>query len=231
MEKMFSAENLSCGYGELRVLSDLSFSLEEGEVLAVVGINGAGKSTLFRTLAGLEPALGGKIRYREREIEGMEPSARVRLGVSLVPEGRQVFEELTVEDNLKAGGYLSDRNQVMELIAVYNQFPQLRNLSKRQAGYLSGGEQQQLAIARAMMAHPKVLLLDEPTMGLSVKMARNVYETVERLKKRGVTILLSGQDVAKTLAVSDKALFLENGKACLLEKVEFAGLIGKSKGG
>lgn len=231
MGKMFSAENLSCGYGELWVLSDLSFSLEEGEVLAVVGINGAGKSTLFRTLAGLEPALGGKIRYREREIEGMEPSARVRLGVSLVPEGRQVFEELTVDDNLKAGGYLSDRNQVMELIAVYNQFPQLRDLSKRQAGYLSGGEQQQLAIARAMMAHPKVLLLDEPTMGLSVKMARNVYETVERLKKRGVTILLSGQDVAKTLAVSDKALFLENGKACLLEKVEFAGLIGKSKGG
>ncbi len=220
-KKIFRVERLSCGYGEMRVLSGVSFSLEEGEALAVVGVNGAGKSTLFRTLAGLQPCMEGRIWYRERRIEQLSPPQRVGLGLSLVPEGRQVFEELTVNDNLKAGGYLSSRNPVMELVAVYNQFPQLRNLSKRQAGYLSGGEQQQLAIARAMMAHPKILMLDEPTMGLSVKMARAVYQTVERLKKRGVTILLSGQDVAKTLAVSDKALFLENGKAAILSRNQY----------
>lgn len=222
MEKIFRVEHLACGYEELTVLSDICFSLEEGEALAVVGINGAGKTTLFRTLAGLELCRNGTIWYRERRIEQLSPPQRVQLGISLVPEGRQVFEELTVNDNLKAGGYLSSRNQVMELVAVYNQFPQLRNLSKRQAGYLSGGEQQQLAIARAMMVHPKILLLDEPTMGLSVKMARIVYQTIEQLKKRGITILLSGQDVAKTLAVSDKALFLENGRGSVLTRTQFA---------
>lgn len=224
MGKIVSIQGLSCGYGELRVLRDVSFSLKEGEALAVVGINGTGKTTMFRTLAGLQVALEGEILYRGREIQRLDPPERVRLGISLVPEGRQVFEELTVDDNLKAGGYLSDRNQAMELVAVYNQFPQLRNLSKRQAGYLSGGEQQQLAIARAMMAHPTLLMLDEPTMGLSVKMARAVYQTVQRLKQRGVTILLSGQDVAKTLAVCDRALYLENGKAYLFEKTEFSKL-------
>lgn len=212
MEKIFRVEHLACGYGEMEVLSDLCFSLDEGEVLAVVGINGSGKSTLFRTFAGLESCRDGTIWVRKKQIQTLRPSQRVKLGISLVPEGRQVFEELTVNDNLKAGGYLSDRDPVRELVRIYNQFPQLRKLSKRQAGYLSGGEQQQLAIARAMMAHPKILMLDEPTMGLSVKMAHMVYQTVEQLKQHGITILLSGQDVAKTLAISDKALFLENGK-------------------
>ena len=206
--------DLSAGYGDITILRHVSLSAVAGSITAIVGSNGAGKTTLMRTISGLIPSSGGRIDYDGRDITRMKPSERVVAGISLVPEGRLIFSDFTVAENLIIGAFTSrarkDRQQTLD--SLYRRYPLLAERRKQHGGTLSGGEQQMLAIARALMSQPRLLLLDEPSLGLAPKPVAQLFEAIEEIRRTGVTVVLVEQNVRATLEIADHAFVLENGR-------------------
>ena len=210
---MLEVEGLRSAYGRIEVVKGVSLSVQAGEIVALVGSNGAGKTTLLRALSGVQPVAAGRIFLAGETVERAPPHRRVALGLAHVPEGRQVFGPLSVEDNLRLGAYLRRDGAIAEdRERVYALFPALSEKRRAPAGGLSGGQQQMLAIGRALMARPKLLLLDEPSMGLAPLLAQQILDAVVRLKGEGVTILLVEQNAAAALAVADRAYVIETGR-------------------
>ncbi|GAB4264172.1 MAG: ABC transporter ATP-binding protein [Deferrisomatales bacterium] len=211
---MLTLEGLTVGYGKTAVLRDVSLTVEAGRIVALLGSNGAGKSTVMRAVTGLLRPWRGSIRLGGEEIGGARPPAIVRRGLSLVPEGREVFAHLTVLENLRMGAYSrSDGDGVQrDLETVFELFPILRERGRQKAGTLSGGEQQMLAIGRALMARPRVLLLDEPSLGLAPLLVREIFRVLQDIHARGTTVLLVEQNAHMALKVADYAYILETGR-------------------
>ncbi len=205
------------GYGAVRILHGVDLTAEAGGVTALIGSNGAGKSTTLRTVAGLLPVAEGSISFDGDPIETLPTDQRVDLGVVMVPEGRLIFAEMSVEENLRLGAFTSRArdNTADNLAKINDLFPRLHNRRNQAGGTLSGGEQQMLALGRGLMAEPRVLLLDEPSLGLAPVMAQHIFEIIEELRRTGLTILLAEQDVHRTLEVSDHAYVLESGEIAL----------------
>ncbi|HEV3229027.1 MAG TPA: ABC transporter ATP-binding protein, partial [Solirubrobacteraceae bacterium] len=203
-------------YGNIEALKGISLTVSEGEVVTLVGSNGAGKSTTMRSITGLTPRRQGAIRFRGTDISVTPPQDIVALGISLAPEGRRTFPRLTVLDNLQLGAFLRrDAGVADDLERVYTLFPRLQERRRQKAGTLSGGEQQMLAIGRALMAAPELLLLDEPSLGLAPILVDRIYQTVAEISRQGTTILLVEQNVNYALDVSQRAYVLESGKIVL----------------
>lgn len=217
---MLRIRNLKCYYGRIRAISGVSLSVRPGELIALIGANGAGKSTLMQTICGLLPRWEGEISFKKQSLQGLKAPAIVQRGISLVPEGRLLFPPMSVLDNLKLGAYLRYRQQQQQSIEedlqrILHLFPILRERSRQPAGNLSGGEQQMLAIGRALMARPELLLLDEPSMGLAPFLVRNILDVLVQLKGEGMTILLVEQNARAALQVADRGYVLENGRVVL----------------
>lgn len=216
---MLKIEGLTSHYGRIQALKGVDLEVAEGELVALVGGNGAGKTTLLRTISGVQPASGGKVLFKGRDITRMAPHLRVRLGIAQVPEGRQVFGPMSVEDNLRLGAItVSDGGGEEELERMYAMFPILKEKRHLPAGTLSGGQQQMLAMCRALMARPELLLLDEPSMGLAPLLVDQILEAVESLKKEGVTIFLVEQNAFAALKIADRGYVLETGKVVLCDE-------------
>ncbi len=214
---MLRVEKVSAGYGSLQVLWDVSFEVKEGEIVTIIGSNGAGKTTIANVITGLLKPLSGSVTFNGEEITTLPANERVRRGIALVPEGREIFPKMTVLDNLLLGAYtVKDRREVEERLRwVYDIFPKLKERERQIAGTLSGGEQQMLAIARSLMTNPKLLILDEPSLGLAPIVVIKVFEIIERLNREGVTILLSAQNVYRALEIASRAYVLETGRITL----------------
>jgi branched-chain amino acid transport system ATP-binding protein len=204
---------LTAGYGRIQVLHGIDIRIGPGQLVALVGANGAGKTTLLKTVSGVVSARAGQIRLFSQDITRHAPDRRVRLGIGQVPEGRQVFGGLCVEDNLLLGGYTrNDAERSEDLEKMYALFPVLKEKRKLAAGTLSGGQQQMLAIGRALMSRPKILLLDEPSMGLAPLLVKEIFSVIARLKNQGIPILLVEQNAHAALSVADYGYVLETGK-------------------
>ena len=211
---MLRVRNLRAGYGSLEVVKGVSLHIAEGEIVTVVGANGAGKSSLLRAMVGLLPAWSGTIDMNDRDITTLPTWRRTTRGLVLVPEGRQIFADMSVLDNLIIGGYRNPRR--MNIVEkVMERFPRLRERSRQLAGTLSGGEQQMLAIGRALVARPKILLLDEPSMGLAPLVVQEVFKVIRELRDLGVTIFLVEQNAVMALAAADRGYVLEMGEIIL----------------
>jgi branched-chain amino acid transport system ATP-binding protein len=213
---LLEVEALESRYGRIRALGSVTLAVAEGELVTIVGANGAGKTTLLRTISGVQPASAGCIRFAGRDITRLPAAARVRLGIAQVPEGRQVWAPLSVEDNLLLGGWTRPRAAIApRLREIYELFPRLAERRTQPAGTLSGGEQQMLAIGRALMSEPRLLLLDEPSMGLAPRLVDTIFETVDRLRRSGTTMLLVEQNAFAALSVADRGYVLESGRVVL----------------
>ena len=213
---MLTVDALSSRYGRITALSDVSLRVDSGELIALVGANGAGKSTLLRALSGVQPTAGGSVRFEGADITKLPARARVRMGIVQVPEGRQVFGPLSVEDNLKLGAYVRPASELPEgLERVYGLFPILAQKRREAAGTLSGGQQQMLAMGRALMTKPKLLLLDEPSMGLAPRLVAEIFATIRSRKDAATTILLVDQNARAALSIADRAYVLEVGRIAL----------------
>ncbi len=215
---MLSLANIESAYGQVRAVRGVSLRVKPGEIVAVLGSNGAGKSTLLKTISGVLDPVRGKVTFKDVEITAREPAAIVRMGLSHVPEGREVFPLLSVSENLLMGAYTQkDRDRTArDLEAVYAYFPVLHERLKQPAGLLSGGQQQMLAISRALMADPDLILLDEPSLGLSPKLTKEIFEIVIRInRERGVTFLLVEQNANMALNAADYGYIMENGRIVL----------------
>ena len=213
---LLEIEGLASHYGRIQALRGIALAVEKGELVALVGANGAGKTTLLRTISGVQPATAGTIRFAGRDVTRSAPDRRVRLGITQVPEGRQVFAPLAVEDNLRLGGYSRPRAEMERALAeTYARFPVLAERRRQPAGTLSGGQQQMLAIGRALMAHPRCLLLDEPSMGLAPMLVEEIFRTIQQLKEAGTTIFLVEQNAHAALAVADRGYVMETGAIVL----------------
>ena len=214
---MLEVKNLSVFYGVIQAIKDISFEVNEGEIVTLIGANGAGKTTTMQSIMGLIPPKSGTITYEGHNITKMPTHKIVNLGMTQVPEGRHVFQELSVYENLLMGAYSkTDKVQIKrDIEEIYTRFPRLGERKSQIAGTLSGGEQQMLAMGRAMMCHPKLLMLDEPSMGLSPLLVDQVFEIIKDYHKQGTTILLVEQNAGKSLAISDRAYVLESGKIAL----------------
>jgi len=211
---MLKVDHVDMGYGDLQVLWDISFEVQQGEIVVLVGANGAGKSSVLRAISNIAPAQKGSISFDGLELTQAEPSEIIQQGVIHVPEGRHLFNDMSVEENLIMGS-LSPRakplrKQTMEY--CYDLFPQLRERRSQTAGTLSGGEQQMVAIARGLMAKPKILMLDEPSLGLAPILVQEIFEIARAVNKEGITILLVEQNVRQTLAFCHRAYVIENGR-------------------
>jgi branched-chain amino acid transport system ATP-binding protein len=207
--------NVESNYGPVQALRGVSMSVAEGKIVTVLGANGAGKTTTLKTISGIIAPLKGQVKFRGQEIQGHSPDAIVRGGIVHVPEGREVFPLLSVEDNLRMGAYTrSDSDGIArDLEAVFGYFPILRERARQEAGQLSGGQQQMLAIARALLAQPSLILMDEPSLGLSPKLTREIFDIVVRInRERGVTILLVEQNAHMALKIADFGYVLEVGR-------------------
>ncbi|MEM0240408.1 MAG: ABC transporter ATP-binding protein [Candidatus Nezhaarchaeales archaeon] len=211
---MLEVQGIDVFYGDLQVLWGVSLKVEEGEIAALIGPNGAGKSTLCKSIIGLIRPKNGTITFMGKRIDNLPTPDIIRLGISIVPEGRRLFGNMTVRENLELGAYVPEvrRNVKDQLEWVFNIFPILKERQNQLAGSLSGGEQQMLAIARALMSKPRFLILDEPSLGLAPKIVLRVYEVIRKLNDEGVTILLVEQYAAQALKNSNKAFILENGR-------------------
>ena len=214
---MLKVDNLSVHYGMIQAVRDVSFEVNEGEVVSLIGANGAGKTTILRTLSGLVRPSSGKIEFLGQEIQKMAAQKIVAGGLSQVPEGRHVFPGLTVMENLEMGAFLKknrEENQA-NLKKVFSRFPRLEERKNQDAATLSGGEQQMLAMGRALMSTPKLLLLDEPSMGLAPIFIQEIFDIIQDIQKQGTTVLLIEQNANKALAISDRGYVLETGKIVL----------------
>jgi branched-chain amino acid transport system ATP-binding protein len=219
MAPLLELEDVRTAYGAIEALKGISITVEEGEVVTLIGSNGAGKSTTLRSISGLTPPRTGSITFRGEEISTMPAQEIVRLGISQSPEGRRCFQRMTVRENLELGAYLRrDANIAGDLDRVFDLFPRLKEREKQKAGTMSGGEQQMLAMGRALMAEPQLLLLDEPSMGLAPILVDRIYETVREINKQGTTILLVEQNANYALDVSTRGYVLETGKVVLADK-------------
>ena len=212
---MLEVRDLTVYYDNIRALKGVSFSVEEGEIMTLIGANGAGKTTTLVTLSGLKKAQSGSIRFLGKEITKTTPQSRVVLGISQSPEGRRVFPGLTVLENLEMGAYLRKDDFAPDMEKVFRYFPRLRERKKQSAGTLSGGEQQMLAMGRALMSRPKLMLLDEPSMGLSPLLVAEIFEIIRRLNESGTTILLVEQNAALALKLCHRAAVMETGRIVL----------------
>jgi len=211
---MLEVENVSAGYGLVQILWDVSFKIRENEIVSIIGPNGAGKTTLVRTVIGLIPAKNGSIRFKGENIEKLPPYEIVKKGITLIPEGREIFPKMTVEENLVLGAYtINDKSCIKETKEkVYEIFPVLKKKEKTLAQTLSGGEQQMLVICRSLMSNPKLLILDEPSLGLAPIIDEKVMDTIEKINEDGVTILLVEQNIRDSLNIANRAYVLEEGK-------------------
>ena len=211
---MLHVDNLQVRYGAIAALHDVSLRVEEGELVALLGLNGAGKTTTLSAIAGILKPVSGSIMFRDQSLIGRSPEAILRLGIAVVPEGRDIFPSLTTEENLRLGAF-SRRNRSeyrSDLKETFELFPILEERFHQMGGTLSGGEQQQLAIARSLMAHPQMLMLDEPSLGLAPTLVDQIFTLIPTLRSRGVTILLVEQNVDRTLEIADRVYLLNTGR-------------------
>ncbi|KPB20153.1 ABC transporter ATP-binding protein [Pseudomonas amygdali] len=213
---MLQFENVSTFYGKIQALHSVNVEVRQGEIVTLIGANGAGKSTLLMTLCGSPRAHSGSICYMGEELVGLESSIIMRKSIAVVPEGRRVFARLTVEENLAMGGFFTEKADYQEQMdKVLQLFPRLKERFNQRGGTMSGGEQQMLAIGRALMSKPKLLLLDEPSLGLAPIIIQQIFEIVEQLRRDGVTVFLVEQNANQALKVADRAYVLENGRVVM----------------
>ena len=236
---MLKIENLVVSYGGIEALKGISLEVPDGKIVTLIGANGAGKSTLLRSIIGLVKVTSGEITYNEQKINGLNSQKIVQTGITLVPEGRRVFPNLSVLENLKIGAYMRNDNEGIEkdINWVYELFPRLQERSWQMAGTLSGGEQQMLAVGRALMCRPKLMMMDEPSLGLAPLIIKDIFRIIREINKQGMTILLIEQNANMALKIADKAYVLETGNITmhgtgseLLENPEVAAAyLGKKK--
>jgi branched-chain amino acid transport system ATP-binding protein len=211
---MLKIEHLNAGYGDMQVLFDITMNVEQGEVVSLVGSNGAGKTTLLRILSGFQPVKSGTITYLDQDLMKVKTYRRSEIGISHIPQGRGILGTLTVKENLIMGAYPKKYHKTVdeEIEKAYNMFPKLRERQNQLAGSLSGGEQQMLAIARAQMIHPRLLMLDEPSLGLAPIVVEEMFEIITTVAKEGVSILIVEQNLVQALSVASRAYVLETGR-------------------
>ena len=210
---MLTFNNVSTFYGKIQALHDINVEVRKGEIVTLIGANGAGKSTLLMTLCGSPRAASGSIRYEGEELVGLDSPEIMRKSIAVVPEGRRVFARLTVEENLAMGGFFTAKGDYQEQMdKVLHLFPRLKERFEQRAGTMSGGEQQMLAIGRALMSKPKLLLLDEPSLGLAPIIIQQIFDIIEQLRKDGVTVFLVEQNANQALKLADRGYVLENGR-------------------
>ena len=212
---MLKIEDIHVYYGAIHAIKGVSFEVSEGEIVALIGANGAGKSTILKTVSGLMHPRSGSITFQGENIAHMEAYKLLRTGLAHVPEGRRIFLQMSVQENLEMGAYINKEVSQKDLDMVFNYFPRLKERRKQIAGTLSGGEQQMLAMSRALMSHPKLMMLDEPSMGLAPILVDQIFDIIKELHKAGTTILLVEQNARKALQIADRAYVLETGAITL----------------
>ena len=216
MSQILKVDNINVYYGAIHAIKGISFEVNEGEVVTLIGANGAGKSTTLQTVSGLLHSRTGSIEFNGENLGKIPPHLIVRKGLAQVPEGRRIFQQMSVEENLEMGAYTRDKSELEgDLEMVYKQFPRLLERRRQIAGTLSGGEQQMLAIGRALMSHPKLLMLDEPSMGLAPILVEQIFDIIRQLNEAGTTILLVEQNAQMALSVAHRAYVMETGKITL----------------
>ncbi len=215
METILTVDNINVYYGNIHAIKDVSFSVQKGEIVSLIGANGAGKSTCLKTISGLLRSRTGSISFDGKDIGKTEAHKLVSLGLAQVPEGRRIFLNMTVMDNLRMGAFTQNKIDPQSLELVFEKFPRLKERQNQIGGTLSGGEQQMLAMGRALMSHPKLLMLDEPSMGLAPILIDQIFEIIQELHKMGTTILLVEQNAEKALKISNRAYVLESGRVTL----------------
>lgn len=209
---MLEIKNLDVSYGAVHAIHGVSLKVNDGEIVSLIGANGAGKTTILRTISGLKKADSGEITFDGTDLRKTEPSKIISLKLAHVPEGRHIFPEMTVEENLEMGAYADPSSLEANMKDVYERFPRLQERRRQLAGTLSGGEQQMLAVGRALMSNPKMILMDEPSMGLSPLLVKEIFSIIKEVNKKGITILLVEQNAKMALSISDRAYVLETGK-------------------
>ena len=211
---MLKVDDINVYYGSIHAIQSVSFEIKEGEIVTLIGANGAGKSTILRTISGLLRSKTGEINFLDKNISVVEPDKIVKMGIAHVPEGRRVFKQFTVEENLEMGAYIhKSKSDIKEDIGkIYRRFPRLTERRRQTAGTLSGGEQQMLAIGRALMSRPKLLMLDEPSMGLAPMLVQQIFDIIKELNQSGTTILLVEQNARMALTIADRGYVLETGR-------------------
>lgn len=212
---MLKVENINVYYGQIHAIKDVSFEVKPGEIVSLIGANGAGKSTILKTISGLLRSKTGHITFKGEDISRTEAYKLVPKGLAHVPEGRRIFLQMTVKENLEMGAYTKGENMAEDIETVYNHFPRLKERQNQIAGTLSGGEQQMLAMGRAMMSHPDLLILDEPSMGLAPILVQGIFDIIKEFHKMGTTILLVEQNAEMALSIADRAYVLESGRIVL----------------
>ena len=213
---MLKVDNIDVYYGAIHAIRNVSFEVSEGEIVTLIGANGAGKSTILKTVSGILTPKSGTVTFMDKKLNGTPSYMVTRMGLSHVPEGRRIFQQLSVEENLEMGGFTRNKDEIPALIEhVYDKFPRLSERHTQIAGTLSGGEQQMLAIGRALMSKPHLMMLDEPSMGLAPILVEQIFEIIKELNESGVTILLVEQNANMALKIADRGYVLESGKIVL----------------
>ena len=212
MSNILEIKNLSVAYGGIEAIKDISFDVEEGKIVTLIGSNGAGKSSTLRSIAGIVKAKEGEVLFNGENILGLSPDQIVKRGITLVPEGRRVFPNLTVLENLKIGAYLRKDKLEGDIEYVYSLFPRLKERSWQLAGTLSGGEQQMLAVGRALMARPKLIMMDEPSLGLAPLVVQGIFDIIRTINEQGITVLLIEQNANMALKAADNAFVMQTGE-------------------